>query len=197
MSKKRHHYVPKAYLKSFCDGEGKLFVHLKDAPDKVLHQSPDNTAFRRYYYSQPTAEGGRRDNDTLEDFFSLHETEWPRLVHALHRREDVNGDLDAIVTFMGLQRARVPAMRDAVERIEASTVLATARRLDQQGRLPPKPKGLEDILDQVEVAIDPHRSLHAMVEVIRGFASIIDLVGIGALHNRTSVPFLTSDNPVI
>ena len=71
------------------------------------------------------------------------------------------------------------------------------QQLDAQVRLPPKPKGLKDILDHVVVTIDPHRSLHAMVQVIRGFGSIIDRIGIGALHNRTSIPFLTSDNPVI
>jgi hypothetical protein len=39
MDKKRHHYVPKAYLNAFCDDAKKLRVYLKDEPDKVL-QAP-------------------------------------------------------------------------------------------------------------------------------------------------------------
>ncbi len=69
MKKKRHHYVPKAYLKYFCDGKGKLRVYRKDEPDKVIHQSPDNTAFHKYYYSQPLPNGGK-DHNTLEDLFA-------------------------------------------------------------------------------------------------------------------------------
>jgi hypothetical protein len=33
MDKKRHHYVPKAYLRFFCDANGKLRVYVKDRPD--------------------------------------------------------------------------------------------------------------------------------------------------------------------
>jgi len=39
--KKRHHYVPRAYLRFFADESGKLRVCLKDQPGKVLYQSPD------------------------------------------------------------------------------------------------------------------------------------------------------------
>jgi hypothetical protein len=69
MDKKRHHYVPKAYLKSFCDDSGKLLVYRKDDPSKAIPLSPDNTAFHKYYYSQPLPDGGK-DYNVLEDFFS-------------------------------------------------------------------------------------------------------------------------------
>jgi hypothetical protein len=59
-------------------------------------------------------------------------------------------------------RVRVPAARDMVEVILAEQVKATTRLLDQQGKLPPKPEGLENILDHLSVAIgerkpSPHR----------------------------------------
>jgi hypothetical protein len=196
LRKKRHHYVPKVYLKAFSDKDGKMFVHLKDAPEKIIHQSPDNAAFHKYYYSQPMPDGGRND-DILEDLFSEMESGWPRIVDKLRTRHDLNSETDALVTFMALQRARVPASRDATERMDAALVLATAKLLESEGRLPPKPVGFEDLLDHVTVTIDPHRSLHAMVDVVRAFGTIFGLIGIGALHNLTDVPFLTSDNPVI
>lgn len=196
MEKKKHHYVPKAYLNFFCDKNGKLRVYLKDAPEKIIHQAPDNTAFENYYYSQPLPEGGT-DNNSLEDFFSTIESVWPPIVKRLLNREIVNDQLENIFTFIALQRVRVPASRDASEAMLAALVMATTRQLDAAGKLPPKPKGYEDILERAQVTIDPHKSIHAMAEMIRAMGAIFDRIGLGALHNKTDISFLTSDNPVI
>jgi hypothetical protein len=197
MDKKRHHYVPKAYLRSFCDDTGKVLVYRKDDPSKAIPLSPDNTAFHKYYYSQPTPEGGK-DHNALEDFFSKKvEDKWPGIVDRFHRQEDVNDSLEDIFQFIALQRVRVPASRDAIEKIEGERIKAVARRLDAAGKLPPKPKGFEDILDHVEVPINSHQSIHAMPYVIQGTGEVFGRIGIGALHNKTTIPFLTSDNPVV
>ena len=196
MTKKRHHYVPKAYLKSFCDNDGRVRIYRKDDPDRVFRSSPDQTAFHRYYYSQPRC-GGDKDHETLENFFATVEGQWPDIVGRLSRRENLNEQLEVIFDFMALQRVRVPASRDAAEALLAETVVSTLRALDAAGQLPPKPEGHDDILDHVEVTIDPHQSIHAMVDMLRGTAAVFDRIGIGALHNSTGVPFLTSDNPVV
>ena len=196
MNKKRHHYVPKAYLKFFCDDKGKIRVYLKDHPRKTIYQAPDNVAFHKYYYSQPLPEGGK-DHSALEDFFSKLEAKWPPIVERLQRQEDVRDNLVDLFTFIAVQRVRVPANRDACERMLAELVKVTARRLDKMGELQPKPEGFEDILDHVEFAIDPHQSIHSMVHMLDGVCQVLDQVGIGALHNITDIPFLTSDNPVI
>ena len=196
MVKKRHHYVPKAYLNFFCNEEGKVRMYLKDDPDKVIHQAPDNAGFHKYYYSQPLPEGGM-DHNALEDAFSELEAKWPPIVEQLQQRKNVNDSLGNIIAFTALQRVRVPAARDASEKMLAELVKVTAQRLDAAGKLPPKPKGFEDILDHAEVAIDPHKSLHAMEHNLRGLDQVFDQIGLGVLHNMTDIPFLTSDNPVI
>jgi hypothetical protein len=196
MAKKRHHYVPKAYLKSFCDEQENIRLYLKDDPDKFIHQSPNNVGFHKYYYSQPVPEGGK-DHDSLEDLFSEVESRWPGIVERIRQREDVNNSLEDIFKFIALQRVRVPASRDASEAMSAEHVKSTARILDATGKLPPKPKGLEDILDRVVVSINPHQSIHAMVHMVEGIGTLFNQIGIGALHNMTGMPFLTSDNPVI
>lgn len=196
MAKKRHHYVPKAYLKSFCDDRGKLYVYRKDEPTKELLLSPDNTGVHRYYYSQPLPDGGY-DHDKLEDYLNRYETKWPEIVKKFRAKESVNDALGTIYAFIALQRARVPAARDATEKLSADTVKATMRQLGTAGNLPPPPKGCEDILDHVAVPIDPHQSIHAMVPSINGIRELLGQIGIGVLHNKTDVPFLTSDNPVI
>ncbi len=74
---------------------------------------------------------------------------------------------------------------------------AEVRILDAARQLPPKPAGFEDILNHIEVAIDPHQSIHAMVHMVRGFGQVFDQMGFAALHNTTGIPFLTSDNPIV
>ncbi len=196
MTKKRHHYIPKAYLKTFCDGEGKLYVYRKDDPEKKIRLSPDSTGFHKYYYSQPLPNGGY-DHDRLEDYFGEIETRWPGIVEKFRLGENVNGHLNDIHDFIALQRARVPAARDACEKILAENVKAVTRQMDAAGKLPQPPKGFEDILDHLDVAIDPHRSILAMVDFMKGTGNVLKRIGIGVLHNRTEIPFLTSDNPVI
>lgn len=193
---KRHHYVPKAYLKAFCDDEGKLHVYRKDAPTQPLHQAPDATQFRKYYYSQPTPHGGQ-DNNTLETAFSSIETHWPETVAKLHARDNVNDRLQNIFQFIALQRVRVPASRDMAELMLAQTVKDTMRSMLASGKIPPLPQGLEDLPNQVQVAIDPHTSIHSMVPMLNSMGKLFSLIGLVAVHNNSGVPFITSDNPVL
>jgi len=193
--KKRHHYVPESYLKSFCNDQGKLLVYRKDDPHKALPLVPSATQVRRYYYSQPTPEGGQ-DNNTLEDLFSTIESAWPETVVALERRENVNDRLENVFEFMSLQRVRVPAARDAAEVADAQAVKMTLSMLYASGKLPEFPGGKE-ILEAVEVSIDPHRSIHAMVQMMQGMAPLYNAIGLRVLHNQTPIPFLTNDNPVM
>jgi Protein of unknown function (DUF4238) len=106
-------------------------------------------------------------------------------------------DKEALFLFMMLMRVRVPAARDMVEISLAEQVKATARLLDRLGELPPRPEGIEDILDRLEVSIDPHQSLQAMTSLAQGFSLVLDHLGFEVLHNKTGVGFLTSDYPVI
>ena len=193
---KRHHYVPKAYLKAFCDKGGKLRVYRKDCPNEPLHQVPDATQFRRYYYSQPIPHGGQ-DNNALEAAFASIEAHWPETVAKMHARCDVNDRLENILQFIALQRVRVPASRDATESMLAQTVKDTMKVMLTNGKIPPPPPGLEDLPTQVQVAIDPHRSIHSMVPMLETIGKLFSLIGFAAVHNNTKWPFITSDNPVL
>jgi hypothetical protein len=196
MQKKRHHFVPKAYLKAFCNPRGRVLVYRKDEPQKALPLDPDATQFRNYYYSQPTPNGGQ-DNNGLEDLFSTIESEWPKTVARLAAGGDVNDRLTNIFEFMSLQRVRVPAARDFAEAIDAQMVKGTFAQMYESGKLPFLPSGLEKLPDQVEVAIDPHRSIHSMVAMFQGMGRLYDSIGLVVAHNKTNRPFLSSDNPVL
>lgn len=195
--KKRHHFVPKAYLSAFCNTKGRVNVYRKDTPSKVHPVAPANTGLERYYYSQPTPDGSQ-DNNRLENLFSTLETEWPPIVERMHRREDVNEALMTIFEFMALQRVRVPASRDATEARLATSVKKLLLQLHAAGELPPMPPALEGRLHEIVVSIDPHMSIHGMVDDLQqSVLKVFERVGLCLVHNATGRPFLTSDNPVI
>jgi hypothetical protein len=194
--KKRHHYVPIAYLAQFGDPAGRIYTYRKDGPAPPLHVRPGEIAFERYYYSQPLPEGGQ-DKNRLEDLFSTVETHWPGLVEDLTNGRDVRNRMELLFQFMGLLRVRVPAARDPVELHLARMVRRTAARLVRDGEIPPPPPGHEDLLEEMVVAIDPHQSLRAMVDMLNGFGRLTQFIGFEVVHNTSSEDFITSDNPVI
>lgn len=195
-AKKRHHFVPIAYLQAFKNKAGRILVYRKDDPTVALPVKPAATAFENYYYSQPTQDGSP-DHNRLEDVFCKLEGTWPPIVRALQAREDVNAHLESIFQFILLQRVRVPASRDATEARLAAQVRQLMATMHANGQLPPMPPELEGKLDDVIVSIDPHKSIHGMVDDIQAAHDVFDRIGLCVVHNRTSVPFLTSDNPVM
>ena len=144
---------------------------------------------------------GGQDNNTFENFFGTIESTWNPLAVRLcspAATDFTSSEFVDLFTFLILMRVRVPAARDMVEITLAEQVKATARLLDQQGKLPPKPEDLDDeILNHLSVPIDPHISLRAMPDLARGFGIVLGHLGFEVLHNKTDVSLLTSDNPVV
>jgi hypothetical protein len=193
LEKKNHHFVPKAYLKAFANDDGRLVVYRKERARQPLHLLPDEVAFHKYYYSQPLP-GGAQDNNTLEGLFERSEAKWPAFLAKIRERSGVNRSLDYLREFIALQRARVPAARDALEARLAAIVLSQLRTLEKAGQLLPRPPSLRGV--NILATIDPHQSIHGMLEVIAGAGEVLDRVGLAALVNKTGEPFITSDNPV-
>lgn len=198
-NKKKHHVVPATYLDGFTDNTGKLYEYRKDDPKNPRYNSPRELGHRRYYYSQPMPNGGM-DHNTLEDFFDKElESKWPNLLSKIrHKQALSNEDHELLFQFVGILRVRVPAARDAIEHQRAELVKSTAHLLDDMGELPPKPPSLKniDLLKDVQVSIDPHQSIHAMAPMMKGFGLVLGSIGFKILENETSIPFITSDNPV-
>lgn len=193
---KRHHYVPETYLSSFCAEDGKLTVFRKDDPSSPFRTTPVNVAVEGYYYAY-TREDGGRDTDSFEEFFSRAEADWPGYLAAIEAREVHRDQLQKILEFVALQRGRVPANRDAYEIFHADSSLQTLRLMQERGTLPPPPKGHEDILDKVGIAIDPEISLKAIDAALSACEKIFSTLEFSVLRNETDCEFLTSDNPVV
>lgn len=70
------------------------------------------------------------------------------------------------------------------------------RRMHAAGQLPPMPPELK--LSDVNISIDPHQSIHGMVDQLqREVMDVMARAGFWAVRNETGRPFITSDNPVI
>jgi hypothetical protein len=193
--KRRHHFVPVAYLKHFADADGKIFAYRKHTDRREpIHSLPKNVALTWDYYAQPKTDGSW-DYNRLENMFAAMETKWPTLVARMEARASINDSADYLFEFLGAMRVRVPASRDAAETIDREGVKATMRLRLRQGDLPPLPGSLT--LDDIDVTIDPHRSIHAMPQMARGFGVAIHPLGFEVLCNETGVPIITNDNPVM
>lgn len=92
---------------------------------------------------------------------------------------------------------RVPATRDNIELMYADMVSTKIKELEKEGKLPEPPSGFENILDFVDVSIDPHQSLHAMAPLLENFNELLNRLGFQVIRNNSNIPFITSDNPVI
>ncbi|WP_189644796.1 DUF4238 domain-containing protein [Luteimonas gilva] len=197
MTAKRHHYVPEAYLRAFTDGDGRLTVFRKDAPSTPFRTSPSDVALEQYYYAF-TRSDEVRDTDSFEQIFSDIESGWPEIINRL-KSGDVSDEVTHdLLQFACLQRARVPAVRDAYEIMRADSVGHIARLLQRMGKLPDAPPDSKDILDRVEISIDPESSLEAIALTLDGMVErVLPTLGFRIIHNRTRISFVTSDNPVM
>lgn len=196
MGKKiRHHYVPQAYLRQFCD-QGKIWLYKKGEKTPPKKVSIRDVGLRKYYYSQQLSDGAR-DDDLFEELFSKYEARWPPLVKKILNYEDINDSIELIREFIALQRVRVPASRDVIEQVEAHRLKFLLNKLDAQGDIYPKPVGYEDIVSMIEFSINKEFSLHSMPRLINSIYKLFDHVSVAILKNKSELPFLTSDNPVV
>src|SRR5262249_44570109 len=142
-NKRRHHFIPVAYLKHFTDADGKILAYRKHTDQQEpIYTTPRNIALIRDYYSQPTPDGGW-DHNALENFFDRKvEWKWRALVTRIEQCHNINDALEHLFAFVAALRSRVPAARDAFERIQAEAVKSTMRLLDKRGKLPPLPQGI-------------------------------------------------------
>jgi hypothetical protein len=209
---KQHHYIPETYLENFCDKDGALWLY--DKWDGRSFQSrPKNVLKEHFYYAQPDHEK-KTWNHNIERFFSEKiETEWPSTVRLIQEGPDAVKRLTHFYMFLYAMRVRVPSCRKAIEYglQQAARVVSASIRdekfLDQERKaiaeinksLNTNFKHAGDLYDAgvINITIDPHRSLLAMAEVAKGFASVVSALQLHFIKNCTPVDFHCSDNPVV
>ncbi len=195
MKKRKHHIIPVSYLSNFTDNNNKLYQYLKETPQNPQYNYPKDFAYRRDYYSQVKPDGSI-DYNSLEDFFSTIEGYWPQIIHKIYQKQKLNHKEETqLYEFIYLTKVRTPATRDSIEHFLASTVRHVGRKLVNNGKIPPLPSKLT--FEDLHVAIDPHQSIHAMKNIAEGFSKLIGTINLKFYFNTTSIPLITSDNPIV
>jgi hypothetical protein len=189
---------PAFYLRGFS-GNGKQIFRIEKAKARGCLCSINDAAAIRDYHEL--------DYENAED------------PHALEKRlADIEGQLAAalaqiigsgiksdvaharLVEFVSLMRVRVPAFKQYIEETLRQLVRSTGKIMECKGKLPPTPKGLENIFtrDGVSISISNWKCLEFMFglasdqEILRLFASMTPSV----LHAPEGTALSTCDQPV-
>lgn len=195
INKRKHHIIPVTYLTGFTDAEGKLYQYLKDKPLEPQYNIPRELGHRRDYYSQPLP-NGEIDYNKVEDVFCEFESKWPSLVQKMNNSIPLSREDEvSLYSFLTLMKVRVPATRDGIEQMLAYQVKSSGDMLEKQGLLPPRPPELEGV--ELEISIDPHKSIHAMKDIAVGFNRIFESIKFKICKNNSGIPLITSDNPIV
>lgn len=192
---RRHHFISAVYMDGFAADDGRIQVYLCETPEDPLPMKPRAIGFERDYYSQKLPEGGQ-ENHRFEDLWNTIETVWPETLKALTNRR-----LSPAISFnvLGMQtimRARVPATRDRHALMLEAKLRSEHKIAEEIGVLPPELERYAGQFDTVPIGINPHETLLAMQGEFKDFGDLCFRLGFEVLHNKTSTPFLTSDNPV-
>jgi hypothetical protein len=191
---KRQHTVPRVYLENFKESDGRLTVWSKRRK-MLLRPEPEGALIRGFYYSQPE-NGAENANHSIEtDFLGGIETRYPQFLQSI-----VNGnpdfEIDLFLHTVLMIRSRSVAFRECFELGLADMVGNRIKELPKSA-LPPPPADYPDIMDDVVVTIDPHRSLTAMAFYILNYCTPLTQMEWSVRHTPKGRQLLTSDNPVV
>ncbi len=192
---RRHHFISAVYMDGFADKRGRVQVYRCEAPEDPHSMNPRAIGFERDYYSQKLPEGGQ-ENHRFEDLWGTIETVWPETVQALSSRRlspAISFNVQGMQTIM---RARIPATRDRHALMLEAKLRAEHKLAEEFGLLPADLERYAGQFDTVPVGINPQQTLLAMQSEFKDFGDLCLRLGFEVLHNKTSTPFLTSDNPV-
>jgi uncharacterized protein DUF4238 len=107
MAVKRNHFVPKVYLRGFCNPEGRLWVY-DSLQGRVWESDPGSVAYEKNLYAVELPDGSI-DRETLERAFGSVETNFPIFRDKVNRFSKINGeDSYTFITFLALMRVRNP-----------------------------------------------------------------------------------------
>lgn len=183
---KKHHYVPKMYMRLFGGDDDRVGVFVLETGKFVPAAPIGGHAFKDYFYGKdPSTELalGRLENKVAPVLRELAGGGRPPSVGSeLH---------ELLMFFLGVQHSRtMSAATHHDEAIDKSAKMVLSRKAELEGN-----RIILDALDSVTIT----RS-HGVSEVI-GYATIaaglLTDLALTIIENDTEIPFITSDSPVV
>ena len=192
---KKHHYVSVSYMDGFTDERGRLWAYRPENPATPHSVQPSSVGYEKYYYSQKLPEGGQ-ENHRFEDLWNSIESVWKETVRAAKDKRLSSAISFNLLGMAAMMRARVPATRERHEVLIATRMRAEVVTLEELGKLPSNLECYAGQLGTTPIGVDPRETLAMMSGEFRIFGDLCFRVGFEVLHNRSGLPFITSDNPV-
>jgi len=191
---KRHHYVPKVYLRQFTGLEGKLSVTKKPSGDNY-NASPDNTGYQNHL-NTAFFEDGTRDQSSIEQYFQSVETDYIKNLSEIEKGQVTSEQIDFFVTFAIQQRMRTPRARKQLAEfflaLEKKGIMDTVHDTfgDHERYLLQLAKGGDKkALNQLGMALSGHLAIATGI--------LLENMQFVFLSNLTERPLFSSDNPTI
>jgi hypothetical protein len=200
---KSQHFVPKFYLKNFCDDEGYIWTHDSRRGD-ARRSFPEDTGLEKNIYSPEIADGKRFDH--IEAYLSDVESAAAPIVQKLLRLEELSdNEKGDMALFLASMFVRSPAqIRQFARAFGEVANWATERQADfeikgkkQRGELTEieelafdllnKPDALEMNVDR-RVGLMGFGNISEYAEIIMGMKWTFEI--------SKDVELITSDNPV-
>jgi hypothetical protein len=107
MAVKRSHFVPKVYLRGFCNPDGRLWVYDALQRKGVWESDPGSVAYEKNLYAVELPDGSV-DRETLERAFGSVETRFPAFRDKVNKFPAINGeDSSTFITFQAWKNDRI------------------------------------------------------------------------------------------
>lgn len=193
--KKKHHYLSVVYMDGFADEAGRVWAYHDEQPQAPHSVRPASIGYRKHYYSCHL-EDGTRDDHYWEDLWHCIESVWPETLKAVRDRRLSPAISFNLLGMVAMLRTRVPAARDRNELLLGHKLRTEVQALEANGRLPDELQIYAGALGKVPVGINVEQSLSGMRDEIFENGHLAFRIGFEVLHNRTPIPFITTDNPV-
>jgi hypothetical protein len=215
MTKVRHHYIPRFYLREFKDPEkgNTVWVFDKDE-ENVFEATPANIACEKHYHTF-MLEGGEKDTETVEHLYGIIETDSSAIIRKIHEGQALdNDDIGKFCTFASSMMIRVPNHRENMEKAIADVMLksqiALARNkeaFENSYNQFMKDTGSDSDLSAEEirqfvlkgeytVKTIPQVSLYFSIKNIEHIAEVFYKLNWAFVKNNDAHKFLTCDNPL-
>lgn len=204
---KKHHYLPQFYLENFkIDNDNKIpqinVIIKNKRPFDTFVSAIKDTGCETDYHTLEINDT-EKDRSTVESNLSKVETIHASLVKKIITKKKIDSDdKEELIKFLLLMRMRVPTNKKHIEGLLKSCVKTTYNILDKCGKLPPKPKILQDIIDKGINPIKISISNWKLVQEMFRHAQNEDLIKVHKKLNMTLCEicddefFITSDVPV-
>jgi len=212
---KKHHYIPRFYLKGFTLTKKSSLIVFDKKDNSFYQSSISNIAMENNYYSflQPN---GEKDQESFEKFFNTIETKASEIIISVKKQKKLTEEeIDWFSIFIALFRLRVPKWRRFTEEVILRIFEKFAREMvidperlksivdrfeENSGEIfdIPLDKLREMILDnKIKISINNHViSLLLMSKMLFTFASILAQMNWAFLETHSSFSLVTCDNPI-